>query len=345
MTTARPRYIDLYESGELAERTARLEARMKACDLCPRECGSDRTRKTGHCNTGVLASVASIGAHHGEEPVISGTRGSGTIFFGNCNLNCRYCQNYQISQEPKLQLHNRVTPGELAEKMLYLQDELHCHNINLVTPSHVVPQIMQALLEAVPKGLCLPLVYNTSSYDAVSTLRELDGVIDIYLADLRYASNEYGRKYSRAREYADHARAAIKEMHRQAGDLVVDDVVTNEGIAQRGIIIRHLILPNDIAGSRESLTWLVKEVSPKITVGIMSQYYPTHKAYKYKELNRKITEYEYRDVEKLVEELGIENGWMQGMESPEHYLPDFTEDEPFSEGEQPFSFRKRRRRR
>ena len=161
--------------------------------------------------------------------------------------------------------------------MLYLQDELHCHNINLVTPSHFVPQIVQAVLEAVPKGLRLPLVYNTSSYDSLKTLKELDGIISIYLADIRYASNELGRKYSRSRNYVDNARAAIIEMQRQVGDLVVDD----EGIAQKGLIVRHLILPNGIAGSEESLSWLVKEVSPRVAVSIMSQYYPAHRACKY----------------------------------------------------------------
>ena len=328
MTGKTPGYIALYETGELERRAEALTARLAACDLCPRECGSDRRKKTGHCHTGMLAPVASAGAHHGEEPVISGTRGSGTIFFGNCNLNCRYCQNYQISQDPAAQHENRLTASQLAEKMLYLQDELHCHNINLVTPSHVGPQILQALLEAIPKGLRLPLVYNTSSYDAVSTLEALEGIIDIYLADLRYASNELGRKYSRCRNYADHARAAIKEMYRQTGNLVVDE----DDIAVRGLIIRHLILPEDIAGSRESLTWLVKEVSPEITVGIMSQYYPAYKARKYEGLRRKITEEEYQAVADILEELGIENGWMQGMEAPEHYLPDFTEDKPFAGG-------------
>lgn len=340
MNGGTPGYVALYESGELAKRAEQLAARLAVCDLCPRECHSDRVKSTGHCHTGRLASVASIGAHHGEEPVISGTRGSGTIFFGNCNLNCRYCQNYQISQDPEAQFNNRVTAVQLAEKMLYLQNELHCHNINLVTPSHVGPQIMEALLEAVPRGLRLPLVYNTSSYDAVSTLREFDGVVDIYLADLRYASNELGRKYSRCRNYADHARAAIGEMYRQVGNLAVDE----EGVAVRGLIIRHLILPGDIAGSRESLTWLVKELSPEITVGIMSQYYPAYRAYKYKELNRKITEEEYRVVAGIVEELGIENGWMQGMESPEHYLPDFTEDEPFAGRKQQRERRSSRKR-
>jgi putative pyruvate formate lyase activating enzyme len=329
MEAPEPGYISLYHSGELERRARALEARLAKCDICPRECEANRLDgKVGKCNSGRLPIVSSNCAHHGEEPALSGRRGSGTIFFGNCNMRCVYCQNYQISQSPELQQNNEVSTRTLAERMLYLQDELHCHNINLVTPSHFVPQIVRALVEAVPLGLRLPLVYNTSSYDSVKTLKELDGVISIYLADIRYASNELGRKYSRVRNYADHAREAIIEMQRQVGDLIVDE----EGIAQKGLIIRHLILPNGIAGSEESLRWLVEKVSPRVAVSIMSQYYPAHRAYKYKELNRKISPQEYREVVELAEKLGIENGWLQGMASTESYRPDFTDEEPFVEG-------------
>jgi putative pyruvate formate lyase activating enzyme len=328
MNEYEPGYLALYRSGELERRARVLEARLVKCDICPRECGANRQNGSiGHCNSGYLPIVSSCCAHHGEEPVLSGSRGSGTIFFGNCNMRCVYCQNYQISQEPALQKGNEISIDILTEKMLYLQDELHCHNINLVTPSHFVPQIVKAVLEAVKRGLHLPLVYNTSSYDSVKTLQELEGIINIYLADLRYASNEMGRKYSHARNYADNARAAIIEMQRQVGDLIVDD----KDIAQKGLIIRHLILPGRIAGSADSLTWLVKEVSPRVAVSIMSQYYPAHRAGKYKEINRKITPEEYKEVTDLVEELGIENGWMQGLESAENYRPDFSDKEPFSE--------------
>jgi putative pyruvate formate lyase activating enzyme len=326
MSAYEPEYIALYRSGELERRVARLESRLAECDICPRECGVKRLEgKLGSCHTGSLPIVASYCAHHGEEPVLSGSRGSGTIFFGNCNMRCVYCQNHQISQEPEAQRRNEVSTHVLAERMLYLQNELHCHNINLVTPSHLVPQIARAVLEAVPLGLRLPLVYNTSSYDSVKTLQELDGIISIYLADLRYASNEMGRKYSRVRDYVVHSRAAIKEMQRQVGDLVVD----GDDIAQKGLIIRHLILPHRIAGSKESLKWLVREVSPKVAVSIMSQYYPAHRAYRYKELSRKISPEEYQEVVSLAERLGIENGWIQGMASPESYLPDFAADDPF----------------
>jgi putative pyruvate formate lyase activating enzyme len=327
MSSYEPGYIALCHSGELARRVERLEARLAECDICPRECGAHRLKgEVGACNSGYLPIVSSVGAHHGEEPVLSGSRGSGTVFFGNCNMRCVYCQNHQISQDPVAQRRFEVTTRVLAERMLYLQDGLHCHNINLVTPSHFVPQIVRALLEAVPKGLSLPLVYNTSSYDSLKTLLELDGVMDIYLADIRYASNEYGRKYSRVRGYVEHSRAAIREMQRQVGDLVLDD----EGIAQRGLIVRHLILPNGIAGSEDSLGWLVREVSPRVAVSVMSQYYPSHRAYRYKELNRKIRPEEYAEVVKLVEKFGIENGWLQGMPSAENYLPDFLMDKPFA---------------
>ena len=331
-----PGYLALYKSGELARRSKALNARLAACDICPRECGVNRLEeKLGHCHSGALPIISSYCAHHGEEPVLSGTRGSGTIFFGNCNMRCVYCQNYQISQSSSAQKKNEISISTLAERLLYLQDELKCHNINLVTPSHFVPQIVSALVEAVPAGLRLPLVYNTSSYDSLKTLNELDGIISIYLADIRYADNKLARHYSHARRYVDHARVAIIEMQRQVGDLVVDD----DGIAQKGLIVRHLILPNDIAGSAESLKWLVKKISPRVAVSIMSQYYPAHRAYKYEEINRKITPQEYQQVADLVEKLGIENGWLQDMESSETYRPDFTDEHPF-EGK-----KKRKRRR
>lgn len=328
MTADAPGYIALYHSGELEKRLVRLEARLAACDICPRECGVNRlVGKVGSCHSGSLPIVASFCAHHGEEPVLSGTRGSGTVFFGNCNMRCVYCQNHQISQDHEAQQRNETSTHLLAEDMLYLQNELGCHNINLVTPSHFVPQIVRALLEAVPQGLNLPLVYNTSSYDSLKTLLELDGIISIYLADIRYGSNEMGRRYSRVRRYVEHARAAIKEMQRQVGDLTTDE----DGVARKGLIVRHLILPNHIAGSEASLRWLVEEVSPGVAVSIMSQYSPAHRARRFPELDRKITLEEYREVVKLAEKLGIENGWTQGMESSDSYVPDFSAEEPFSD--------------
>jgi len=215
----------------------------------------------------------------------------------------------------------------LAERMLYLQDELGCHNINFVSPSHFVPQLLRAVVEAVPRGLQVPLVYNSSGYDSVASLKELDGVISIYLPDLRYASERWARKFSHARDYVAKARQAIKEMYRQVGDLVVDE----SGVAQKGLIVRHLILPNDLAGSEESLTWLVREVSPAVTVSIMSQYMPMHRAPGIPLLARKITVEEHEKVLCLLNDLGIESGWVQEMGSAEEYLPDFErEGHPFS---------------
>lgn len=323
-----PGYIAVYHSGELKRRAEALEVRLVSCDICPRNCGVDRLKdEKGFCHSGRLPIVATVCAHHGEEPALSGSRGSGTMFFGNCNMRCVYCQNYQISQDHKAQQRNELSIHTLAERMLYLQ-ELGCHNINLVTPSHFVPQIVLALLEAVPMGLRLPLVYNTSGYDSLEMIKALDGIISIYLPDLRYANNKWGAEFSKVPDYVEIARAAIKEMYRQVGDLVVD----GDGIALKGVIVRHLILPNQLAGSEESLTWLACEVSPTVTVSIMSQYHPTHRAPQIPLLSRTITYDEYREIIKLLDKLGMENGWLQGMSAPANYLPDFRrESGPFFE--------------
>ena len=327
MRAVEPGYLALYRSGELKQRAAALEARLSSCDICPRQCGVNRLEdERRFCHSGRLPRVASVCAHHGEEPALSGSRGSGTIFFGNCNMRCVYCQNHQISQNYASQQFNAIDHRTLAGHMLYLQDELDCHNINFVSPSHFVPQLVRAVVEAVPMGLQLPLVYNTSSYDSIKSLKELDGVISLYLADLRYASNKWSRKFSQAPDYVERSRAAIKEMYRQVGDLVVDD----RGVAQRGLIVRHLILPDGLAGSRDSLTWLAREVSPTITVSIMSQYFPAHLAPRIPLLARGISPAEYAAVVSLVDELGLENGWLQGMDAPRHYAPDFRrESHPF----------------
>ncbi len=322
-----PGYIALHRSGELERRSQALEERLACCDICPRRCGVNRLEgERGSCHSAYLPSVSSVCAHHGEEPALSGSRGSGTVFFGNCTLRCVYCQNHQISQDYRKQRANEVDISALAGHMLYLQDSLGCHNINLVTPSHFVPQIVRAVLEAVPQGLHLPLVYNTSSYDSLEVLRLLDGIISIYLADLRYASDDTGRELSGVPDYVDNARFAISEMYRQVGDLVVD----SQGIARRGLIVRHLILPNGLAGSRDSLTWLARDVSPTVTVSIMSQYHPAHRARQFPQLSRTISPVEYQEVVQLLDELGIENGWLQGIDASANYLPDFArEGHPF----------------
>jgi putative pyruvate formate lyase activating enzyme len=242
-------------------------------------------------------------------------------------MRCVYCQNYQISQNWRKQKSKEMDCRTLAERMLYLQDGLGCHNINFVSPSHFVPQLLRAVVETVPGGLRVPLVYNSSGYDSVACLKELDGVISIYLPDLRYASDRWARRFSHARDYVARARQAIREMYRQVGDLVVDE----SGVAQKGLIVRHLILPNDLAGSEESLTWLVRELSPTVTVSVMSQYMPMHRAPRIPLLSRKITVGEHEKVLRLLNDLGIENGWVQEMGAAEEYLPDFErEGHPFS---------------
>ncbi len=323
-----PGYVSLYKSGELQRRAGVLEARLAECDICPRECGVNRLEEgRGFCHSARLPIVSAVCAHHGEEPVISGNKGSGTIFFGNCNMRCVYCQNHQISQDWQRQQAKEMDCHTLAERMLYLQDELGCHNINFVSPSHFVPQLFRVVLEAVPMGLRLPLVYNSGGYDSVKSLQELDGIISIYLPDLRYASDKWARKFSKTPDYVANARAAVREMYRQVGDLVLDDA----GLAQKGLIVRHLILPNSLAGSEGSLIWLVNEVSPTVTVSIMSQYFPADKALRVLPLSRTISPAEYEEVIELVNRLGLENGWLQEMGASEHYLPDFTRDgHPFN---------------
>jgi putative pyruvate formate lyase activating enzyme len=319
MTKFLPSYIPLSRSGELTKRAERLYARLAACDICPRGCGVERLKgERGYCHSAAPPIVSSFCAHHGEEPALSGSRGSGTIFFGNCNLRCVFCQNYQISQDPAAQEANETTVERLAEIMLQLQAQ-GCHNINLVSPSHFVPQIVKALSIAAPWGLSLPVVYNTNAYDSLETIRELEGVVDIYLPDLKYASDDYAMRYSQAPDYVGTARAAIREMFRQTGGLVLDD----DGMAQRGVIVRHLILPHDISGTRESLQWLSREVSTDITLSLMSQYHPGHQAGEHPELWRQITAAEHAAAMDALEESGIENGWAQGPEAPENYLPDF----------------------
>jgi putative pyruvate formate lyase activating enzyme len=323
-----PSYLALYRSGELPRRVAALETRLTDCDLCPHDCHVDRRQeKPVFCRSAMIPVIASICAHYGEEPPLSSTKGSGTVFFGNCNMRCTYCQNYQISQDNGCLRGKEMDIETLARQLLYLQNVLGCHNINFVSPSHFVPQMARVVLTAIPLGLHIPLVYNTGGYDSVDTLKLLDGIIDIYLPDIRYASDETAKKYSGVNGYVEANRAAIKEMYRQVGNLTCDEY----DIAQKGLIIRHLILPNKLAGSRESLTWLTHELSPDIFVSVMSQYYPAHRAARFTELARRITPAEYDEVMQALEELGMENGWIQDMEAPDNYRPDFDkEGHPFT---------------
>jgi putative pyruvate formate lyase activating enzyme len=325
-----PSYLSLYKSGELAGRVAALEKRLEHCDICPRQCGVNRrVGEIGFCQSGYLPVVSSYCAHFGEEPTLSGNCGSGTVFFGNCNMACVYCQNHQISQDPAHQMRFEVTFEKLAAIMLQLQNEQECHNINLVSPTHFVPQIVKALAIAVPLGLRVPLVYNTGGYDAVEIIRLLDGIVDIYLPDLRYADDADAVQYSAAPGYVAAARTAIREMWRQTGELKLDA----RGIAEKGLIVRLLILPNGLAGVEESLRWLAGELSPAVTVSVMSQYSPQHRASGIPLLSRSISNGEYAGVLRVMEKLGMENGWLQELSSINFYLPDFNRNgHPFELG-------------
>lgn len=311
-------------SSSLDQQVAALKQRLAACDLCPQRCGVDRlSGQVGLCRTGELAPIAHAGLHFGEEPPISGTRGSGTIFFANCNLRCVFCQNYQISQCADQISIQEMPPDALAAKMLALQ-RIGAHNINLVSPSHVVAQIAEALVIARRQGLGIPTLYNTNGYDSTGSLRALDGLIDIYLPDIKYSSDEVARAYSGAKGYVVANRAAIEEMSRQVGNLAVDD----DGIALSGVIVRHLVLPNSLAGSRESLDFLAS-LSRDIVVSLMSQYAPQFKACGMPPLDRRITPAEYQEVVDYAWDLGLENCLVQEMKSSDTFLPDFRDDNPF----------------
>jgi putative pyruvate formate lyase activating enzyme len=276
--------------------------------------------------------VSSYTAHFGEEPVLSGTNGAGNIFFGNCNLRCVYCQNYQISQTWKTQRKNEISHERLAEMMLELQAK-GCHNIGFVSPTHFAPQMARAILIAAENDLRLPIVYNTNAYDSVEVLKLLDGIVDIYLPDLKYADNDTGFQYSKIRDYATHARAAIKEMSRQTGDALIYGA---DNLLKRGLVIRLLVLPNDLAGIEENLRWIKEELSPKTAISLMAQYYATNKAAtdeRYILLSRRISEREWFEAVEILEDLGIEEGFMQEYESASYYYrPDFTDQEkPFKD--------------
>ena len=300
-----PSYLNLYRNGELARRIERAYAYLKRCRLCPRECGVNRLRgKQGFCRAGAQPKVASWNVHPWEEPPVSGTRGSGTIFFSGCTGRCLFCQNYPISQ---LGAGSEVPVERLAEMMLELQQR-GCHNINLVTPTHFVPQILAALSYAIERGFHLPLVYNTSGYERVEVLELLEDVVDIYLPDAKYADDETARRLSSFVGYVEANRAALKEMYRQVGDeLVLDD----EGIAWRGLIVRHLVLPEGLAGTGEVLRWLAENLSPRVHVSLMDQYFPAHKAVGHPILGRKITAEEYEEALNAFDKARLERGWRQ----------------------------------
>ncbi|MBI4834574.1 MAG: radical SAM protein [Planctomycetes bacterium] len=316
-------YFKLFNSGELAKRVSQAKEILKECTLCPRDCKTDRTKgNKGICKSGVDVVISSAGPHYGEEPPISGVKGSGTIFFTGCNMRCLFCQNYQISH---LYEGKPITIDDLAKKMIHLQD-LGCHNINLVTPTHFLPQVLEALSIACGQGLKIPIVYNTNGYDTVETLNLLDGIVDIYLPDIKHSDEESAKLCSGVSDYVKHNRPALKEMYRQVGNLTVDE----NGIAIRGLIIRHLVLPERLAGSFASLDFISKELSPDTCVGIMSQYHPCYKGETHPTLNRRITNREYEEVVDYAEKLGMENCLVQSLTSADNYLPDFKKEKPFS---------------
>jgi len=300
MAVYEPPYRSLFKNGDLNSRVSFAYQRLSKCNICGHKCGVNRIKgELGICRTGENAWVSSFGPHYGEEDSLSGYRGSGTIFFSRCNLKCQYCQNYNISQ---FNSGSEVQPEELAMMMIDLQ-ERGCHNINLVSPSHVVPQILSALLHATQLGLAIPLIYNTGGYDSLETLELLNGVIDIYMPDMKYSDKANAEKYSKIPEYPKINKIAVKEMHQQVGDLQIDQ----HGIAYRGLLIRHLILPNNLSGTEDIIHFLVNEISLNTYLNLMDQYRPSYLANKYPELNRRITTEEYRTAIGFAHKSGLNN--------------------------------------
>ncbi len=329
-----PSYLELLESGELARRAEALDALLGACSICPWDCRVNRIAgETKVCVAGYLPIVSSWAPHFGEEPALSGShlpkgeaRGAGNVFLGHCNLRCVYCQNWQISQN----FRNTRAAGEMSFErlgavLLELQEQ-GCHNIGFVSPTHFVPQIVRSVHLAAERGLRLPLVYNTNAYDSVEALRFLDGVFDIYLPDLKYSDDQAAREFSKVRDYVRHSRAAVTEMYRQVGDGLSLD---QRGLLRRGLVIRLLVLPNDLAGLRETLRWIRDELSPRVTVSVMSQYFPANKVNdtNFPLLSRKVRRGEFEKVLEWLDELGFENGWIQPLDSEaaSYYRPDFRD--------------------
>ena len=286
---------------------------LEKCTICPHRCGINRNKVIGRCKATNKIKIALYSIHNFEEPCISGEKGSGTIFFSNCNMNCIYCQNYEISQLGK---GKEITIDELANIMI-IQQEKGVENINLVTPTSYALQIKEAIIKAKEKGLKIPIVYNTNGYENVETLKLLEGLIDIYLPDLKYAENELGKKYSKVDNYFEVATTAIQEMYRQVGKPQLNE----NGIMQKGMIIRHLVLPNHIENSKKVLKWIKENVDENVFVSIMAQYFPTYKA-KETDLNRKLNAKEWEEIENYIEEINIENGYIQELgEHEEEYVP------------------------
>ncbi len=300
-----PGYLTLYHSGELARRAQAAWAMLARCELCPHRCGVDRLKgERGVCRMGDRLKLSSWNLHPWEEPPISGRRGSGTIFFSGCTGRCRFCQNYPISQ---LGHGQEVSVERLAGMMLELQRK-GAHNINFVTPTHFMPHILAALPHAIRGGLHLPLVYNTSGYERVEVLRLLEGVVEVWLPDAKYADNAIARRLSGFKDYVEYNRLALGEIYRQVGDeLLLDE----EGTARRGMIIRHLVLPHGLSGTAEVLRWIAAGLSPRVHISLMDQYFPAHRALGDPLLNRKITSEEYEAALEAFDAAGLERGWYQ----------------------------------
>ncbi len=297
-----PAYLETYESGALKEKVEAALEELKSCRVCPRDCDVDRLADCkAVCRTGRHALVSSAFAHFGEEDCLRGWSGSGTIFFAACNLRCVFCQNSDISWQPN---GEALDARRIAALMLDLQAQ-GCHNVNFVTPEHVAPQVLEAILEAVRRGLKVPIVYNTSAYDSLRSLELLDGVVDVYMPDLKFADSAVAKRLALAADYPEHARKAIVEMHRQVGDLVFDD----RGLALRGVLVRHLVMPDDLAGTRESMRFLAGEVSTDTFVNVMDQYRPAAqvlaKPQQYAEINRPVSSAEVRRAVEVAREEGL----------------------------------------
>ncbi len=300
-------YSDLYNSGDLLRRVRLAYQRLANCDLCPHNCGVNRIKgELGICGTGLKPRIASANVHRGEEPPISGTRGSGTIFMSGCSLQCAFCQNFPISQFGN---GEGISTRELAARMLKLQKQ-QVHNINFVTPTHYLPQILAALWLAIPLGFSLPIVWNTSGYEKIDALQLLDGIVSIYLPDMKYSDNSSAVQISSAPGYCEINRAAVIEMLRQVGHLQVDEYE----VATRGLIIRHLVLPGDRAGSLKTLPWIADNLGDETHIALMSQYFPAHKAVEIAGLNRPVNHEEYDAAVAALEEAGLENGWVQELD-------------------------------
>jgi putative pyruvate formate lyase activating enzyme len=298
MSPHEPTYRKLLSSGELKKRVSEAYQHLAICDVCAWECPVDRLAgQIGVCQTGKRAKISSYGPHLGEEDPLRGYKGSGTIFFTRCNLRCQYCQNHDISQTNS---GREIEPEQLATIMLELQQR-GCHNINFVSPSHVVPQIMAGVLIASQAGLKIPLVYNTGGYDSIAMLKLLDGVIDIYMPDMKYADPKIARRYSKIRNYPQVNQAAVREMHRQVGDLKLDE----RDIATRGLLVRHLVLPENIAGTDQIVRFLSQEISKDTYINLMDQYRPSYRAHQYPELNRPISYEEYQEAVTLAHKAGL----------------------------------------